>query len=50
MSTSNDVIRVLIADDETLLREALTTLLNLQDGIEVVAQASHGDEAVAARE
>lgn len=48
MSTSNNVIRVLIADDETLLREALTTLLNLQDGIEVVAQASHGDEAVAA--
>ena len=33
------MIRVLIADDETLLRMALATLLGLEPDIEVVAQA-----------
>lgn len=40
------MIRVLLADDETLLRTAIASLLDLADGIEVVAQASDGAESV----
>lgn len=39
-------ITVLIADDETLLRSALAALLDLEDGIRVVAQAENGVDAV----
>ena len=41
------MIRVVLADDETLLRRAIASLLDLTDEIEVVAQASDGVEAVA---
>src|SRR5690349_8573653 len=40
------VIRVLLADDQRVVREGLATLLGLLDGIEVVGTASDGDEAV----
>ena len=39
-------IRVLIADDQTLIREGLETLLGLSPGIEVVGSAVDGEEAV----
>jgi len=38
-------VRVLVADDQTVVREGLVMLLGLSDGIEVVAAASDGDEA-----
>ncbi len=41
------MIRVLLADDENLIRTALATLLGLEDDLEVVAQAATGDEALA---
>ncbi|MDA0633008.1 response regulator transcription factor [Nonomuraea sp. MCN248] len=40
--------RVLLADDEHLIRGALAALLDLEDGIEVVAQVGRGDEVMAA--
>jgi DNA-binding NarL/FixJ family response regulator len=40
-------VRVLLADDQRLVRESLGTLLGLLDGIELVATASDGEEAVA---
>ncbi len=40
-------IRVLMADDQHLVRGALATLLSLEPDIEVVAQVSRGDEVVA---
>ncbi|RVX43172.1 LuxR family two component transcriptional regulator [Nonomuraea polychroma] len=41
-------IRVLLADDEHLIRGAIAALLDLEDGIEVVAQVGRGDEVLAA--
>lgn len=41
------MIRLLLADDENLFRDALATLLGLQDDLEVVAQAASGTEAIA---
>lgn len=42
------MIRVLLADDETLVRDALESLLSLQEDLEIVAVAASGNEAVAA--
>ncbi|MBO0828190.1 MAG: response regulator transcription factor [Streptosporangiales bacterium] len=39
-------VRVLLADDQNLVRGAMAALLSLEDDIEVVAQASRGDEVV----
>ncbi|MBZ0290841.1 MAG: response regulator transcription factor, partial [Anaerolineae bacterium] len=39
-------IRVLLADDQVLFREALHTLLSVQPGIEVVAEAGDGEQAL----
>jgi DNA-binding NarL/FixJ family response regulator len=44
------VIRVVLADDQTLVREGLTLMLGLMDGVEVVGVAADGEEAVAAVE
>ena len=41
------MIRVLLADDEHLIRVALAQMLDLEDDIEIVGQASTGPEAVA---
>jgi DNA-binding NarL/FixJ family response regulator len=43
----SEPIRVLVADDQGLVREGLMTLLQTADGIEPVASASDGLEAVA---
>jgi NarL family two-component system response regulator LiaR len=42
------VIRVVLADDHAVVRQGLRTFLDLQDDIEVVAEASDGAEAVQA--
>jgi DNA-binding NarL/FixJ family response regulator len=39
-------IRVLLADDQALFREGLETLLSVHNDIQVVGQASNGQEAV----
>ena len=41
-------IRVLLAEDQTLVRGALRALLDLEDDIEVVAEVGRGDQVVAA--
>ena len=40
-------IRVLIAEDQAMIREALAALLSFEDDIEVVAQVGRGDEVAA---
>ncbi len=39
--------RLLIAEDEGMMRDALATLLDLEPDLEVVAQVARGDEVVA---
>ncbi len=39
-------IRVLLADDQALFREGIRTLLSVQPDIEVVGEASDGEEAI----
>ena len=41
------MIRIIIAEDENLIREALVSLLGFEDDIKVVGQAASGDEALA---
>ena len=45
MSTDRPV-RVLVVDDQTLFREALTTLLEVREEVEVVSAAADGAEAL----
>jgi DNA-binding NarL/FixJ family response regulator len=40
-------LRVLLADDQSLFREALRTLLSLQPDFEIVAEAENGERALA---
>ena len=39
-------MRVLIADDHTMVRESLVSVLQADGGVQVVAQASDGVEAL----
>jgi len=41
-------IRVLLAEDQAMIREALAALLSFEDDIEVVAQVGRGDEVLKA--
>lgn len=41
------MIRLLLADDEHLIRTALVRLLDLEDDLEVVVEAASGEEALA---
>lgn len=41
------MIRVLLVDDQPLLRSGFRALLNLEDDIEVVAEAADGEEGLA---
>ncbi len=45
--TQQPATRVIVADDHPLMREALTSWLARQTGLEVVGEASHGPELVA---
>ncbi|WP_455675848.1 response regulator [Pradoshia sp.] len=40
------MIRVMIAEDQRLLRGALSSLLELEEDIDIIAQASNGEEAL----
>lgn len=42
----NDAIRLLLVDDHTLVRQGIRSLLETQDDMEVVGEASGGHEAI----
>jgi DNA-binding NarL/FixJ family response regulator len=46
MGGGKRVIRVLVVDDQRLMRDGLVTLLNMEEDIQVVGTADNGDEAV----
>ena len=39
-------IRMIIVDDQLLMRDGIATLLSLEDGIEIVAKAANGQDAI----
>jgi DNA-binding NarL/FixJ family response regulator len=41
-----NVVRVLVVDDQRLIREGIASLLGIQDGVNVVGTAADGQEAV----
>ncbi|MBJ6639614.1 response regulator transcription factor [Streptomyces sp. DHE7-1] len=47
MTSGADAIRVLIADDQQMVRQGFTVLLDTKPGIQVVGQAVHGLDAIA---
>ncbi|MFD4891528.1 response regulator [Kitasatospora sp. NPDC058397] len=47
ISTMESPIRILVADDHTLLREVLCEVLSAQSDFDVIAQAGDGSDAVA---
>ncbi|WP_406251518.1 response regulator [Streptomyces cyaneofuscatus] len=46
MSGETPVVRVVVADDEEMVRTALRAILDAEEGIEVVGEAATGAEAV----
>ena len=42
----NHIVRVLVVDDQRLMRDGIASLLEMQDAIEVVGTASNGQEAL----
>jgi DNA-binding NarL/FixJ family response regulator len=47
-STANDIIRVLCVDDHRLVRAGIARIVGVQRDMQVVAEASSGEQAVAA--
>ena len=47
LSTQHSLIRVLLAEDQAMIRGALAALLALEGDIEIVAETARGDEVVA---
>lgn len=46
MNQQSEPVRVLVVDDQQLMRDGLASLLGIQEGIEVVGTAANGQEAV----
>jgi DNA-binding NarL/FixJ family response regulator len=45
-TTARDIIRVLVADDQAIIRDGLVTVLSLLPDVEVVGEAADGEQAV----
>lgn len=46
MSETNPTLRVVVADDQRVVRDGLVTVLDLMAGVEVVGAAANGEQAV----
>lgn len=48
MTQSHAPVKVLVVDDQQLMRDGISSLLSIQEGIEVVGTAANGQEAIGA--
>ncbi len=48
MSAPTSAIRILVVDDHAALREGVTAMCSREPGIEIVGEATNGEEAIAA--
>lgn len=46
MYTMNDVIQILLVEDQTLMRQGLKTILDLEPGFRVIGEAADGESGV----
>lgn len=46
MTSNEDIVKVMVVDDQQLMRDGISSLLSIQDGIEMVGTASDGQEAI----
>ena len=46
MTDTQETVRVMVVDDQQLMRDGISSLLSIQDGIELVGTASDGQEGV----
>ncbi|HEX2909195.1 MAG TPA: response regulator transcription factor [Chloroflexia bacterium] len=46
MTQEHSIIRVLVVDDQQIIREGISTILSYQPGLEVVGKATNGQEAI----
>ena len=46
MSEQQTPVKVLVVDDQQLMREGISSLLSIQEGIEVIGTAANGQEAI----
>ncbi|GAB4438719.1 MAG: response regulator transcription factor [Anaerolineae bacterium] len=44
--TEAQMVKVLVVDDQQLMRDGISSLLSIQDGIEVIGTAANGQEAI----
>lgn len=44
--TDEQAVKVLVVDDQQLMRDGISSLLSIQDGIQVIGTASNGQEAI----
>ena len=46
MTDNPDSVKVMVVDDQQLMRDGISSLLSIQDGIDVVGTAGDGQEAI----
>lgn len=44
--TEQQTVKVMVVDDQQLMRDGISSLLSIQDGIEVIGTAANGQEAI----
>ncbi len=46
MAKTQELVRVMVVDDQQLMRDGISSLLSIQEGVEMVGTASDGQEAI----
>ena len=46
MTSTKELVKVMVVDDQQLMRDGISSLLSIREGIEMVGTASNGQEAI----